>query len=197
LPLLPADPQLPGNIDEQSIPHIGTSTSAEDPVAVSNQQGPDSVQDIVSAITPETSPRVGNGEPDPVGHLARELAEQLLNFQGCCNECHQAAKRNHMEDTNEHIGLATYLNFTSELGPDTLSHETIAQQKDDLAGKLSPKSRRKIFCGLNSREEVPYIYLDEDKRVSDGAGVSFDIDSVVAFPSNLAVTKKGIYWSPT
>ncbi|PNP55221.1 hypothetical protein FNYG_15524 [Fusarium nygamai] len=102
-----------------------------------------------------------------------------------------------MEDTNEHISLAVYLDFTPELGPDIVSHETIAHQKDDLAGKLSPESRRQIFCGVDSREEVPYICLDEDERVSDGAGVSFDIDSVVAFPSNLAVAKKGIHWSPT
>ncbi|RKK66775.1 hypothetical protein BFJ69_g15098 [Fusarium oxysporum] len=169
----------------------------KDPVAVSNRQGPDTVQDIVSAITPETSPQVGNGEPDPVGHLARELAEQLLNFQGCCNECHQAAKRSHMEDTNEHISLATYLHFTPELGPDILGRETIAHQNDDLAGTLSPESRRQLFCGIDSRKEVPYICLDEDERVSDGAGVTFDIDSVVAFPSSLAVAKKGIHWSPT
>ncbi|KAG5788160.1 hypothetical protein H9Q69_012776 [Fusarium xylarioides] len=142
LPLLPADPQLPGNIDKQSIPHTGTSTLAEDVVAVSNHQGPDTVQDIVSAITPETSLQVENGEPDLVGHLARELAEQLLNFQGCCNECHQAAKRSHMEDTNKHISLAAYLHFTPELGPDILSRETIAHQKDDLAGTLSPETRR-------------------------------------------------------
>ena len=197
LPLFPTDPQLPGNIDEQSIPHTGTSTFAEGPVAVSNHQGPDTVQDIVSAITPETSPQVGNGEPDTIGHLARELAEQLLNFQGCCNECRQAAKRSHMEDTNEHISLAAYLHFTPELAPDILSRETIAHQKDDLAGKLSPESRRQLFCGIDSTEEVPYICLDEDERVSDGAGVTFDIDSVVAFPSNLAVAKKGIHWSPT
>ncbi|KAG4256530.1 hypothetical protein BFJ72_g14788 [Fusarium proliferatum] len=195
---LPAgDPQLPGRIDEQSLLNTGTSSFAEDPVAVPNHQSPEPVQDVVFDITSESSPQMGNSEPDPIEHLAQELVEQLIEFQGCCNECHQAAKHNHMEDTNEHIGLATYLNFTPELGPDILSHETIAHQKDDLAGKLSPESRRQIFCGVDSREKVPYICLDEDERVSDGAGVTFDIDSVVAFPSNLAVAKKGIHWSPT
>ncbi|KAL9567494.1 hypothetical protein ACKAV7_008444 [Fusarium commune] len=79
-----------------------------------------------------------------------------------------------MEDTSEHISLGVYLDFTPELGPDILSHETIAHQKDDLAGKLSPESRRQLFCGVDSREEVPYICLDEDERVSDSAGVTFD-----------------------
>ncbi|KAH7205064.1 hypothetical protein BKA60DRAFT_656244, partial [Fusarium oxysporum] len=136
---LPAvDAQLPGDIDEQGIPRTTTSAFAEDPAAVSVQQGPDLVQDIVSDITLGTSPQVGNGESDPIGHLSQELAEQLFNFQGCCNECHQAAKRSHMGDTNEHISLAMYLYFTPELGPDILSRETIAHQKDDVAGKLSP-----------------------------------------------------------
>jgi hypothetical protein len=145
----------------------------------------------------ETSSQVQNGEPDPVGHLAQELAEQLVKFQGCCNDCHQAAQRNHMEDPNEDISLFTYLEFTPELGPDVLSNEAIAQQKDDLAGKMSPESRRQAFCGLDSRAEIPHICLDEDERVSNDAGVTFDVDSVVAFPSNLAVAKQGIRWSPT
>ncbi|EXK75695.1 hypothetical protein FOQG_19539 [Fusarium oxysporum f. sp. raphani 54005] len=197
LSLLAADPQLPGNVDEQNIPNTRTSTYAEDPVAVSSHQGSDPVQDVVSDTISETSQQAGDGEPEPIKHLAQELAEQLIKFQGCCNECHQAAKRNHMEDANEHISLAMYLYFTPELGPDILSRETIAHQKDDVAGKLSPESRRQLFCGIDSREEVAYICLDEDERVSDGAGVTFDIDSIVAFPSSLAVAKKGIHWSPT
>jgi MFS transporter, SP family, general alpha glucoside:H+ symporter len=52
---------------------------------------------------------VGEGESGLIQHFAQELAEQLIKFQGCCNECYQAAKRNHMEDTNEHISLAMYL----------------------------------------------------------------------------------------
>ncbi|EWZ79008.1 hypothetical protein FOWG_16786 [Fusarium oxysporum f. sp. lycopersici MN25] len=190
-------PQVPpGDINEPSIPNTGSPPYAEDPVAVPNHQDPDAVQDVSDTI-PETSPQVGDGEPGPIEHLALELVEQLIKFQGCCNECHQAEKRSHLGDTNEHISLAVYLDFTPELGPDILSHETIAHQKDDLAGKLSPESRRQLFCGIDSREEVPYICLDEDERVSDGAGATFDIDSVVAFPSNLAAANKGIHWSPT
>ncbi|RSL82713.1 hypothetical protein CEP52_016900, partial [Fusarium oligoseptatum] len=103
----------------------------------------------------------------------------------------------HMEDPNEHISLAVYLEFTPELGPDVLSNEAIAHQKDDLAGKMSPESRRQAFCGIDSRAEIPHICLDEDERVSSDAGVTFDVDSVLAFPSNLAVAKRGIRWSPT
>jgi hypothetical protein len=98
-----------------------------------------------------------------------------------------------MEDPNYHISLAEYLEFTPELGPDILSSDTIASQKDDLTGKLNPESRRQVFCGIDSRGEAPYVYLDEDERVTDNTGITFDIDSIVAFPSNLAAAKQGIH----
>jgi hypothetical protein len=195
--LLATDPQLPGDINEQSIPNTGSAPCAEDAVAVPDHRDPDPVQDIVSDTTSEISSRVGDGETGPIEHLAQELAEQLIKFQGCCNECHQAARSHYIEDPNYYISLAEYLEFTSQLGPDILSSDTIACRKDDLMGKLSPESRRQVFCGIDSREKVPYVYLDEDERVTDNAGISFDVDSVVAFPSNLAVAKQGIHWSPT
>ncbi|KAL3587858.1 hypothetical protein FPOAC2_13757 [Fusarium poae] len=195
--IVATDPQLPGDINKQSIHSTGSASHAEDAVAVPNYQNPDPFQDIVSDTTSEVSPQIGDGEPGPVEHLAQEVAEQLIKFQGCCNECHQAARSHHMEDPNYHISLAEYLEFTPELGPDILGVETITRQKDDLTGKLSPESRRQVFCGIDSRDKVPYVYLDEDERVTDNAGVTFDIDSVVAFPSNLAVAKQGIHWSPT
>jgi hypothetical protein len=102
-----------------------------------------------------------------------------------------------MEESNEHTSLPVYLEFIPELGPDVLSNETIAHQKDDLTEILSPESRRQVFCGVDSRTEVPHICLDEDEKVSDDAGITFDVKRVVAFPSNLAVAKRGIRWSPT
>ncbi|KAM6508147.1 hypothetical protein FALCPG4_018034 [Fusarium falciforme] len=190
--LPPPSPPLQPSTEEVSF-----DDDAIDSVSISNHESLDSGQAIMLDTSLETSSQVQNGEPDPVGHLAQELAEQLVKFQGCCNDCHQAAQRNHMEEPNEDISLAMYLEFTPELGPDVLSNEAIAHQKDDLAGKMSPESRRQAFCGLGSRAEIPHICLDEDERVSNDAGVTFDVDSVVAFPSNLAVAKQGIRWSPT
>jgi hypothetical protein len=90
-----------------------------------------------------------------------------------------------------------YLEFTPELSPDVLGNKTIAHQKDNLAGKLNPESRKQVFYSIDSRDKVLYICLNEDEMVSDDAGVTFDVDSVVAFLSNLAVAKRGIHWSPT
>ncbi|SPJ87886.1 uncharacterized protein FTOL_12355 [Fusarium torulosum] len=195
--LVAIDPQLPRDINEQSIHSTGSAPHTEDAVAVPNHPDPDSVQDVVSDTIPEISPQVGDGEPGPIEHLTHELTEQLIKFQGCCNECHQAARSRHMEHPNYHINLFEYLEFTPELGPEILGSDTIASQKDDLTGKLSPESRRQVFCGIDSRDKVPYVYLDEDERVTDNAGITFDIDSVVAFPSNIAVAKQGIHWLPT
>ncbi|KAH6955949.1 hypothetical protein BKA56DRAFT_663112 [Ilyonectria sp. MPI-CAGE-AT-0026] len=191
------DPELPEDIEEQAIFDIGTFTGAVDSVSISNHESPDPGQAITFDTALETSPQAEDDEPDPVGRLAQELAKQPVKFQGYCNDCHQAAQRNHMEDPNEQISLAMYLEFAPDLGPYVLGTETIARQKDDLAGKMSPESRREAFCCLNSRAEIPHICLDEDERVSNDAGVTFDVDSIIAFPSNLAVAKRGIRWSPT
>ncbi|KAI8648040.1 hypothetical protein NCS55_01502200 [Fusarium keratoplasticum] len=195
--LPPVDPQPLQDIEEHVMTDVGTFAEAIDAVSSLRHESPGVGQAVTFDTTSEISPQMENSEPDPVGHLAQELAEQLVKFQGCCNDCHLAAQRNHMEDPNEQISLAMYLEFTPELGPDVLSKEAIAHQRDDLAGKMSPESRRQAFCGLDSRAEIPHICLDEDERVSNDAGVTFDVDSVVAFPSNLAVAKRGIRWSPT
>jgi hypothetical protein len=58
-----------------------------------------------------------------------------------------------MEDPNYHIGLAEYLEFTPELGLDILGSDTIAHQKDDLTGKLSPNP-----------EDRPFVILTLERR---------------------------------
>ncbi|KAH7109785.1 hypothetical protein EDB81DRAFT_849298 [Dactylonectria macrodidyma] len=170
-------------------------SGAVDSVSIPNHESPD--PNITFDTISETSPEVEDHEQDPVRCLAQQLTEQLTKFRGCCNDCHQAAECDRTEDPNEHISLAMYLEFAPELGPDILGSATIAHQKDDLAGKLDAATRREMFCGIDSRDEIPRICLSEDDRVTDDAGVSFDVDSITAFPSCLAVAKQGIRWSPT
>jgi hypothetical protein len=129
--------------------------------------------------------------------LAAALVEQLIRFQGCCRDCHQAAKQSSTNSSDEQIGLAAYLDATAGLCPDVLSCKTLASQTDNLAGQLRPEARKQVFCGLDPRDDVPHIAINEDERVSSGAGVTFDVDSIIAFPNNLAVAKRGIRWSPT
>ncbi|KAH6961775.1 hypothetical protein BKA56DRAFT_500124 [Ilyonectria sp. MPI-CAGE-AT-0026] len=61
---------------------------------------------------------------------------------------------------------------------------------------MSPTDRRQVYCGLESRDEAPRISLSEDERVSSGARIGFFVDSIIRFPSGLAVAKQGIRWFP-
>ena len=78
-----------------------------------------------------------------------------------------------------------------------LSRETLATQKDDLAGRMSPESRKRYSAastlGLRS---LTYAWM-KTRASRSGAGVTFDVDSIIGFPSSLAIAKRGIRWSPT
>lgn len=194
--LAEVDPQLEEGTEEQAIFDAGTPAGTADSSPVLDCNGPDPDEAISFNVPLESSPQPGNNEPDLAGHLAQKLAEQLIKFHGCCDDCHQAAKQSRMESPNAQISLALYLESTIGLGADVLSSKTLANQKDDLAGKLNPECR-KIFCGLDFRAEIPHICLDKDESVSSGACVTFDVDSIIGFPSSLAVAKRDIRWSPT
>jgi hypothetical protein len=125
------------------------------------------------------------------------LAEPLIRFQGCCRDCHQAAAQGRTDSPHKQIGLAAYLDSTAGLWPEVLSCKTLASQTDDPAGRPHSEARKQVFCCLDPREDVPHIALDEDERVSSGGGVNFDVDSIMAFPRNLAVAKRGNRWPPT
>ncbi|KAL6405384.1 hypothetical protein AUP68_11138 [Ilyonectria robusta] len=174
--LPPASPPPMGDI-EQAISDVGVTTDAVDALTMPNYESPD--PNINFDAASHISPEAEDDEQDPVRHLARELTEQLVKFRGCCNDCYRAAECDRTEDPNEHISLAMYLEFAPELGPDILSSATIAHQKDDLAGEIDAATRREIFCGIDSRDEIPRICLSEDNRVTDDTGVSFDVDSII------------------
>ncbi|KAG7000022.1 hypothetical protein FocnCong_v012502 [Fusarium oxysporum f. sp. conglutinans] len=132
-----------------------------------------------------------------VKRLGRQLVQQLVKFQGCCTDCHRSAKVQHDQTQREHIDLAAYLESTADICPEVLSSTRIASPEDDLSGKMSSSDRRRVYCGLGSGGQAPHICLNEDERITHVAGVSFDVDSVTGFPSNLAIAKQGIRWSPT
>ncbi|KAL6408562.1 hypothetical protein AUP68_08422 [Ilyonectria robusta] len=188
--LPPASPPPMGDIEEQAISDIGVTTDAVDAFSMPNYESPN--PNINFDAASHTSPETEDDEQDPVRHLAHELTEQLIKFQGCYNNCHQAAECNRTEDPNKYISLAIYLEFAPELGSDILGSATIAHQKDNLAGKIDTITRREMFCGIDSRGKIPCLYLSKDNRVTDNARVSFNIDSIIAFPSCLSVAKQGI-----
>ncbi|UKZ66008.1 uncharacterized protein TrAtP1_007191 [Trichoderma atroviride] len=190
-------PLLEEGVEAQVTLDNETPTGAADPSPPVDYVGPDLDEAIGFDAPLEPLPQPEEDEGGLVERLAQKLAEQLTRFQGCCNDCHQTAKERRMQSPAEQISLTQYLESTAGLGADVLSSKTLAGGKDDLAGKVNAECRKKIFCGVDSRSEAPLICLDNDERVSRTAGVTFDVDSIIGFPTSLSVAKRGIRWSPT
>ncbi|KAL7903984.1 hypothetical protein GGI35DRAFT_484874 [Trichoderma velutinum] len=195
--LAAVDYQLEEGVEAQVTLDDGTPAGAADSSPPVDYIGPDLDEAIGFDAPLEPSPQPEDDERGLVERLAPKLAEQFTRFQGCCNDCHQTAKERRMQSPAEQISLAQYLESTAGLGADVLSSKTLAGGKDDLAGKVNAECRKKIFCGVDSESEAPLICLDKDERVSRTAGVTFDVDSIIGFPSSLSVAKRGIRWSPT
>jgi hypothetical protein len=195
--LPPADQPWSEEADGLVLDDADTLANPGGAVATSTHDRPSQDEEGPSDVLWEPTPPPRVEESEEAGQLATALAEQLIQFQGCCGDCHQAAKQSRMDSPHEQIALAAYLDSTVGLCPDVLGCKTLASQTDDLAGQLQPEARKQIFCGHGTSEEAPHIGLDEDEKVSSGAGASFDVGSIVAFPSNVAVAKRGIRWSPT
>ncbi|KAI8676082.1 hypothetical protein NCS56_00495100 [Fusarium sp. Ph1] len=193
-PTPPLQPAIPEEIALE-----GSEASLEAQLPLLGLLGADTedVASIATADAVETSPPTDTIYKDRVKRLGRQLAEQLIRFQGCCVDCHRSAKVQHVQGPREHISLAAYLESTADLCPEVLSSTRIASREDDLSGKISTPGRRQIYCGLGSENQAPHICLNQDERVTHVAGIGFDVDSITGFPSNLAVAKQGIRWFPT
>jgi hypothetical protein len=137
---------------------------------------------------------------EQVKYVASRLTDQLIQFSGCCEHCHTAAEAEHSASFNQHVSLAEYLDSMEERCPDILGINRIAPREDDLAGKIDAATRREIFTGLVSDEQTsgpPHICLGKDEAPTGTIGITFDVDSITGFPSNLGVAKQGIRWHPT
>lgn len=64
--------------------------------------------------------------------------------------------------------------------------------KDNLAGKVNAKCKKKIFYSVNFRSKALLIYLNKNKKVLYTAGITFNIDSIIGFLTSLSITKRGI-----
>ena len=135
-----------------------------------------------------------------VNRLAVTVTRQLVDFEGCCDDCHRTSQSEHQERFGQHTSLPQYLDTRSSLCPDILGSTRIASREDDLMGQTNPASRRQIYTGLTADSDdsdALHICLEADERRDAAAGISFDIDSITGFPSSLAIAKQGIRWHPT
>ncbi|SCO92488.1 uncharacterized protein FRV6_16616 [Fusarium oxysporum] len=77
-------------VNGQVVSDVETPAEAIIASSTPGHQIPDSVSNIVVDTALKTSPQVENSEPHPIEHLARELARQLVKFQGYFNDYHLA-----------------------------------------------------------------------------------------------------------
>ncbi|PVH90385.1 hypothetical protein DM02DRAFT_547899, partial [Periconia macrospinosa] len=132
--------------------------------------------------------------------LADRLVDQLVQHHGCCEHCHQQFQEEQTDNHPNHIGLEEYLDRVGEevVCPDVLGSKTMTTHESNFASQMSEASRRYLYCGVRNDDISPvHICLKADDVASVDAEVTFDIDSVLGFPSSLAVAKQGIRWNPT
>lgn len=139
-----------------------------------------------------------------VGKLAVRLANQLIQFQGYCRDCHAHSNREHADEHELHRGLQTFLDESEEEAlssyPDVLGSNQIAPHNNDLAGSITAAQKYWVFSGIHpdDPEEAPaHICLQEEDTLYQIAEVTFDIDSITGFCPSLGIAKGGIRWNFT
>jgi hypothetical protein len=139
---------------------------------------------------------------DPkVEELAIRLTNQLLQFQGCCTDCHQQAGQEHRSEYETHCSLQTFVAMSKDPilsnCPDILGSGRIAVHKDRLNETMSPAQKRWVFSGIHPDDPTGkplHICVQEGDTPSQTAEVAFDIDSITGFCHSLGIAKGGIRW---
>ncbi|KAJ4288629.1 hypothetical protein N0V90_011866 [Kalmusia sp. IMI 367209] len=109
-------------------------------------------------------------------------------------------KKSRRKNHPNHIGLEKYLDRVEEevVCPDVLGSKAMTTHESNFASQMSEASRRYLYCRVRNDDISPdHICLKADDVASVDTEVTFDIDSVLGFPSSLAIAKQGICWNPT
>ncbi|KAJ9494699.1 hypothetical protein H2202_009775 [Exophiala xenobiotica] len=209
LPLPPPTPPLDPAVDDPTLPVNDISNPTLSPLSppLPGLDGNPLTNDNETVIVEQQRASMSSlydahstDHAEQVKYVASRLADQLIQFPGCCDHCHTAAEGEHSASFDQHVGLAEYLDSMEEKCPDILGMNRIASREDNLAGKIDAATRRKIFTGLVSDPQTsrpPHICLAKDDGPPGTIGITFDVDSITGFPSDLAVAKQGIRWHPT
>jgi len=160
------------------------------------------VQEVEDAEFPDFDDQLPDVDQLEVEKLAVRLANQLVQFQGCCRDCHEHFNREHADEHETHYGLQTFLSESKDEAlsgcPDVLGSNQIAPHDDDLASSMTVAQKRWVFSGIHAEdpEEAPvHICLQEGETPCQTAEVTFDIDSITGFCPSLGIAKGGIRWN--
>lgn len=132
---------------------------------------------------------------------ATRLITQLIQFQGCCADCHRDADQEYDDGHETYSSLQEIVDQYADAipgYPDMLETGQITRHEDDLVNLMTATQKRWLFTGLRSdnTSEVPdQVYLQKGENPSQTSRVSWDIDSIIGFATSLAVAKGGILWN--
>jgi hypothetical protein len=153
-------------------------------------------------------PRV---QEDPERHLDRDtsedeaeidiaqcLAEQLLHFQGCDAQKHEESAQQHSHETTNHVSLDEFNSFHDRL-PDTLSSKILALRESFSHQETSAWKAQFLGTRSDSPDEKIHVCLSASELTEPRPHpeVTFDIDSIMGFPTSLAFAKRGLKFTLT
>lgn len=147
-----------------------------------------------SLSRPQPDGSDGRGEHISLGV---QLAQQILQFQGCCQECHQKSPEPLTTQDGSPVPSITLKDLQKLPCPEVLSIPRLPNSQTPWTKRWTSDERRKIFCDKdNSHNTPPAIILAGEEEQLAPPSVSFDTDSVIAWISNLAAARHGIRWQP-
>ncbi|CCD44123.1 hypothetical protein BofuT4_P057030.1 [Botrytis cinerea T4] len=140
-------------------------------------------------------------DPSAVDKLSSQLANQLIQFQGCYDYCYEHSNREHFDKHETYCGLQTFVSKAIDGASgwlDVLNSGRILHHDDDLAGSMSTAKKRWIFSGMhpNNPDKIPeYICLQAGDIPSRNARLNFNIDSITGYTTSLAIAKASVRWN--
>ena len=129
------------------------------------------------------------------------MANQLIQFQGCCYDCHEQFNEEHADKHETHCSLQTFVSKAADGAsgcPDVLNSGPMARHDDDLAESMTTAQKRWIFSGIHpddSDETPEHVCLQAGDTPSQTAQVTFDIDSITGYATSLGIAKGGLRWN--
>ncbi|RHZ43886.1 uncharacterized protein CDV56_100577 [Aspergillus thermomutatus] len=130
--------------------------------------------------------------------LSTQLVQQLIQFQGCCQDCHTQirVKQDQVRKSELSLSLSEIIQWPC---PDVVGTARMARSDDSWISEWSATQQEKLFCGISPSDskEPPHVMLDLSQEHLNQSDITFDIDSVSAYLSSLAAARCGIRWYPS
>src|SRR5205814_10639179 len=127
-------------------------------------------------------------------HLtAARLIDQLYQFQQCSEEQHNRRHGELLEVWDDVLDLDSFSGIYSyHAAPMVLDKPHMA--KDDIFENWDSEIRRMTFTGREKTAEPLRLSLEKSMQTCEAENlrVTFDIDSVLAFPESLGFARNGI-----